>query len=486
MLKLNNPSLLQSQSYINGEWVGSSNQNTIPVLNPANGDEIIQVAYLNDIKAKQAIEAANKALPVWQGLTAIQRANILRKWYNLILENIDDLAHILTSEQGKPLAEARGEISYGASYIEWYAEDAKRINGDIIPQPSNDKRILVMKQAVGVVGAITPWNFPNAMLTRKFAPALAAGCTFVGRPATETPLSALALAVLAEEAGVPRGVFNVLVGERSIGTELTSNPMVKKISFTGSTAVGKQLMAQAAATCKRTSMELGGNAPFIVFDDADLDAAVEGALASKYRNAGQTCVCANRFLVQENIYDAFCEKLAEKASRFQLGNGLSPDTTMGPMITQKATLEVKALVDEAIEQGAKVLTGGNIANEGNNFFEPTVLTQVSPKARVFREEIFGPVAPVFKFRTEEEAIALANDTEFGLASYFYTRDLNRAWRVSEALEYGIVGLNEGIISNAMAPFGGVKESGNGREGSRYGIEDYLEIKYLCMGGLASA
>ncbi len=483
MLKLSYPELLRTQSYINGEWVDAEDGNTVDVMNPASGLPVITVASLGANETKIAIDAAYVAGLIWRQKTAIERSTVLRRWFDLMIEHQDDLAKILTAEQGKPLAEAKGEVLYGASYVEWYAEEAKRINGDVIPHPSNDKRLVVIKQPVGVVGSITPWNFPNAMIARKAAPALAAGCTFVGRPATETPLSALALAVLAEKAGIPKGVFNIIVGARSIGTELTTNALVRKITFTGSTPVGKLLMAQSIGTCKKMSMELGGNAPFIIFDDADVDAAIDGVMVSKYRNAGQTCVCANRILVQEGVYDIFVEKLLERVKGFTLGDGVEADTTVGPLINSKAANDVQALVSDAEQKGAKVLVGGNISTLGDCFFEPTVLVDVPVDARVFKEEIFGPVAPIFRFKSEEEAIQLANDTEFGLASYFYTRDIGRVWRVGEALEYGIVGINEGGISNAMAPFGGVKESGNGREGSSYGIEDYLEIKYMCMGGI---
>jgi succinate-semialdehyde dehydrogenase/glutarate-semialdehyde dehydrogenase len=401
-----------------------------------------------------------------------------------MIEAQEDLAVILTTEQGKPLAEARGEIAYGASYIEWFAEEGKRVYGDTIPTASNDKRVICIRQPVGVVACITPWNFPNAMLTRKIAPALAAGCTVVCKPANATPLSAYAFIELAERAGIPAGVINVITGETSaIGAELTSNPTVRKLTFTGSTPVGKQLMAECAQTVKRTSMELGGNAPFIVFDDADIEAAVAGAMISKYRNAGQTCVCANRFLVQEGCYDEFSKKLAEAVGQLKMGNGISDGTTVGPLITEKAANDVIGFIDDAISKGATAIVGGNRSELGVNFVEPTILTNVSDDMRVFREEIFGPIAPLFKFKTEEEAIKLANDTEFGLACYFYSRDIGRIWRVSEALEYGMVGINEGLISNEAAPFGGVKESGQGREGSKYGMDDYMELKYMCMGGI---
>ncbi|WP_439133885.1 NAD-dependent succinate-semialdehyde dehydrogenase [Pseudomaricurvus sp.] len=484
MLNLKRPELLAAASYVNGQWLTAGDE-LIDVLNPATQKVVGSVTAGGAAETRIAIEAAEKAMPSWAAKPAKERAQILRQWFNLIMANQEDLAKILTAEQGKTLAESRGEIAYGASYIEWFAEEAKRIDGDILPAPSGDKRIMVIKQPVGVVASITPWNFPNAMITRKAAPALAAGCTFVGKPATETPLSALALCVLAEEAGIPAGVFNMVVGRdsRAIGGEMTSNPIVRKLTFTGSTPVGKILMAQCASTVKKTSMELGGNAPFIVFDDADLDAAVEGALASKYRNSGQTCVCTNRLLVQSGVYDAFVEKLHHAVSQFSLGNGTEEGVTHGPMITTKAVNDVQELVNDAIEKGAQPIIGGKPSELGAYFYEPTILTQATTDMRVFKEEIFGPVAPVFKFESEAEAIAMANDTEFGLASYFYTKDLGRIFRIGEALEYGIVGINEGMVSNEMAPFGGVKESGSGREGSKYGMDDYLEIKYLCLGGL---
>lgn len=484
MLTLNRPDLLATASYINGQWLNASSDR-VEVSNPANGEIVAEITNHGAAETRAAIDAAEAAMPAWAAKPAKERANILRQWFNLIMEHQQDLAKILTAEQGKTLAESAGEIAYGANYIEWFAEEAKRIDGDIIPAPSSDKRLLVIKQPVGVVGSITPWNFPNAMITRKAAPALAAGCTFVGKPATETPLSALALCVLAEEAGIPPGVFNMVVGKssREIGGELTSNPKVRKLTFTGSTPVGKVLMQQCAATVKKTSMELGGNAPFIVFDDADLDAAVQGALASKYRNSGQTCVCSNRILVQDSVYDAFVAKLQAEVSAFKLGNGTEAGVTHGPMVNAKAVKDVEAMVNEALDKGATAAVGGKASSLGACFYEPTILTNATPDMRVFREEIFGPVAPVFKFSTEEEAIEMANDTEFGLASYFYTKDLGRIFRIGEALDFGIVGINEGIISNEMAPFGGVKESGSGREGSKYGMDDYLEIKYMCIGGI---
>jgi succinate-semialdehyde dehydrogenase/glutarate-semialdehyde dehydrogenase len=483
-LQLSDQALLKTQAYINGQWLDADNGATLAVTNPANGDVIAEVARCSTAETRRGIEAAAAALPAWRAKTAKERGAYLRKWFNLMMESQEDLAIILTAEQGKPLAEARGEIAYGASYIEWFAEEGKRIYGDTIPQPANDKRIVCIKQPVGVVACITPWNFPNAMLTRKIAPALAAGCTVVCKPANATPLSAYAFVELAERAGIPAGVINIVTGEtQAIGAEMTANPTVRKLTFTGSTPVGKQLMAECAATVKRTSMELGGNAPFIVFDDADLDSAVAGAMLSKYRNAGQTCVCANRILVQEGCYDAFTEKFAQAASQLKMGDGAEDGTTVGPLITQQAVKDVMAFVDDAVSKGATAVLGGKQSELGGNFVEPTILTNVTDKMRVFREEIFGPVAPLFKFKTEEEAIQMANDTEVGLACYFYSRDIGRIWRVAEALEYGMVGINEGIISNEMAPFGGVKESGQGREGSKYGMDDYLEMKYMCIGGI---
>ena len=481
--QLNDEALYRTKSFINGLWVDADDGATIEVTNPVNGDVLARVAKVGASETRTAIKAAASAMSVWRAVPAKVRSNILRDWFNLIMAHQEDLARIMTLEQGKIIAESRGEVAYGASYIEWFAEQAKRIDGDVIPGPSPDKRIVCIKQPVGVCAAITPWNFPNAMITRKAAPALAAGCSIVIKPASETPLSALALAELASRAGIPDGVFNVVVGSSTeIGNELTSNPVVRKLSFTGSTEVGKLLEAQCVPTLKKTSMELGGNAPFIVFDDADLDAAVQGALVSKYRNSGQTCVCSNRLLVHNSIADAFTKKLVDAVSTFRLGNGLD-EVDLGPLVNQRAVQDVDALVQSTVAAGATVACGGGPSPLGGNFYLPTVLTGVTPDMAVFRNEIFGPVAPVTTFETEEEAIALANDTEFGLASYFYTRDIGRVWRVSEALEYGIVGVNEGIISNEMAPFGGVKESGSGREGSKYGIEDYLEIKYVLMGGI---
>jgi len=483
-ISLTDKNLLKTGAYINGQWVASDQGDTLAVTNPATGEVIAHVASCGTAETRRAIEAAQAAQLDWRQKSIKERATILRKWFNLMMENQEDLAKILTAEQGKPLAEARGEIAYGASYIEWFAEEGKRIYGDTIPHSTGDKRLVVIKQPVGVVACITPWNFPNAMLTRKIAPALAAGCTVVCKPANATPLSAYAFAELAERAGVPAGVINLVTGRTpEIGKELTSNPIVRKLTFTGSTPVGKQLMAECAATVKRTSMELGGNAPFIVFDDADLDAAIAGVMASKYRNSGQTCVCANRILVQESVYDTFAEKLALAVKDLKVGNGVDDGVTIGPLINEGAANDVMEFIDDAVNKGACVVAGGRRSDLGGSFIEPTILTEVSDDMKVFREEIFGPIAPLFKFKTEDEAIAMANDTEFGLACYFYSRDIGRIWRVGEGLDYGIVGINEGIISNEMAPFGGVKESGQGREGSKYGLDDYLEIKYMCMGGI---
>ena len=483
-MKIIDQDLLKTKAFIDGKWIDSDDRSTFPVINPATGEVICEVVSCGKNETRRAIEAAEKARPSWQKIPIKEKANILRKWFELMVEAQEDLAQILTAEQGKPLFESRGEIAYGANFIEWFAEEGKRIYGDIIPPPSNDKRIVVIKQPVGVVACITPWNFPNAMLTRKIAPALAAGCTVVCKPANATPLSALAFTELAVRAGVPRGVINIVAGKTSeIGEEMTSNPIVKKLTFTGSTPIGKKLMADCAATVKRTSMELGGNAPFIVFDDADLDAAVAGAMICKFRNAGQTCVCANRILVQENIYDKFITRLKEAAESLVIGDGKNDDVTIGPLINEKAANDVIDFIEDAKSKGAEILTGGNRSEAGNCFIEPTILGNVDQSMRVFNEEIFGPIAPIFKFKTEKEAIEIANNTEFGLACYFYSRDIGRIWRVGEALEFGIVGINEGIISNEMAPFGGVKESGQGREGSKYGLDDYLEIKYMCLGGI---
>jgi len=483
-VKISDERLLRSQAYINGQWSGADGGETFDVLDPATGNVVATVATCGTAETRRAIEAAERAQIEWRKTTVKERANLLRRWFTLIMEAQEDLAQIMTAEQGKPLAESRGEVAYGASYVEWFAEEGKRVYGDTIQPPANDKRIVVIKQPVGVVACITPWNFPNAMLTRKIAPALAAGCTVVCKPANETPLSALALAELAERAGIPAGVINIVAGiTREIGAELTSNPIVRKLTFTGSTQVGKLLIEQCAATVKRTSMELGGNAPFIVFDDADIDAAVKGAIICKFRNAGQTCVCANRLLVQEGVYDEFFEKFVAATSQLTVGNGRDDGVTIGPLINEGAANDVAAFVQDAVAAGANVVAGGESSKLGKCFVEPTILTNVNDQMRVFREEIFGPVVPVFKFKTEDEAIQMANDTEFGLACYFYSRDVGRIWRVGEALEYGIVGINEGIISNEMAPFGGVKESGQGREGSKYGLDDYMEIKYMCMGGI---
>ncbi len=477
---LKDKSLLKEKCYIDGKWVGGDA--TIDVTNPASGDVIASVPKLGAKETRNAIEAAEKAMKGWAAKTAKERSNILRKWYNLMMENQEDLAQIMTAEQGKPLAEARGEIAYGASFIEFFAEEAKRVNGETIPSHKSDARIVVIRQPVGVCGAITPWNFPNAMITRKAGPALAVGCTMVIKPASETPLSALALCELAERAGIPAGVLSVVTGKASeIGGELTSNPSVRMLTFTGSTDVGKILMEQCAQTVKRVGMELGGNAPFIVFDDADIDAAVAGAMASKYRNAGQTCVCANRLLIQDGVYDRFADALAAAVNKMKVGDGTQEGVTTGPLINKAAVEKVQEHIEDAVSKGAKIVTGGKAL--GGNFHEPTILRDVTTDMKVTREETFGPVAPLFRFKTEEEAIKMANDTEFGLACYFYTRDIGRVWRVGEALDYGIVGINEGIISTEVAPFGGVKESGIGREGSVHGTEEYLEIKYMLMGGL---
>jgi len=483
-LSLNDPTLLRSACLVAGEWVASDSGSTIAVENPSSGAVVGYVPNMGAVETRRAIAYANVALPAWRAKTAKERAGILRRWFELMMANQDDLGAIMTAEQGKPLAEAKGEIAYAASFIEWFGEEGKRIYGDTIPGFSADRRILVLKQPIGVCAAITPWNFPAAMITRKAAPALAAGCTMVVKPASQTPLSALALVALAERAGVPKGVLSVVTGSASaIGGEMTSNPIVRKVTFTGSTEIGKKLIAQSASTVKRTSMELGGNAPFIVFDDADVDAAVKGAIASKYRNAGQTCVCVNRILAQEGIHDRFVARLTEAVSAFRVGDGFEPGVTIGPLIDMAAVEKVESHISDAVSKGARILVGGKRHTRGRTFFEPTVLADASSNMSIFREETFGPVAPVFRFKTEEEAIQLANDTEFGLAAYFYGRDIGRVWRVAEALEYGIVGINEGLISTEVAPFGGVKESGNGREGSKYGIEDYLEIKYVCLGGI---
>jgi succinate-semialdehyde dehydrogenase / glutarate-semialdehyde dehydrogenase len=482
MLKLKDPTLLRQQAYVDGGWTDADGRASRGVSNPATGERLGTVPDMGAAEARRAIEAAHKAFPLWAAKTAKERAVVLRRWFDLMMANQDDLAVLMTAEQGKPLAESKGEIAYAAAFIEWFAEEGKRLYGDVIPGHQGDKRILVLRQPIGVVAAITPWNFPAAMITRKAGPALAAGCTFVCKPAMQTPYSALAMAELAARAGVPAGVLNVVTGNAAaIGGEMTSNPVVRKITFTGSTEIGKRLMAQSAGTLKKLSLELGGNAPFIVFDDADLDAAVEGALASKYRNTGQTCVCANRLLVQSGVYEAFTRKLVEAVGKLRIGNGLEGPTDQGPLIDRNALTKVEEHIADAVQKGARVVHGGKRHALGGTFFQPTVLTEVTPKMLVAREETFGPVAPLFRFDTEAEAVRMANDTEFGLAAYFYTRDLARSWRVAEALEYGIVGLNTGIISTEVAPFGGVKESGMGREGSKYGILDYTELKYLCTG-----
>jgi succinate-semialdehyde dehydrogenase/glutarate-semialdehyde dehydrogenase len=483
-LSLKDAKLFRQQCYINGKWADADSKRTVEVNNPATDEVLGTVPYMGAAETHRAIDAANAAWPAWRKKTAKERASILRKWFNLMMENQEDLAVLMTAEQGKPLAEAKGEIAYGASFVEWFAEEGKRIYGDTIPQHQPDKRIVVIKEPIGVVAAITPWNFPNAMITRKCAPALAAGCPVVIKPATQTPFSALALAELAERAGFPPGVLNIVTGSaKDIGGEMTSNPIVRKLSFTGSTEIGKQLMQQCAGTVKKVSLELGGNAPFIVFEDADIDAAIEGAIMSKYRNTGQTCVCANRLLVQDSVYDKFADKLKAAVGKLKVGDGLKGETQQGPLIDMKAIEKVEEHVQDAVKKGAKVLAGGKRHSLGGSFYEPTILVDVTPQMKVAREETFGPVAPLFRFKTEEDAVRLANDTEFGLAAYFYSRDIGRVWRVAEQVEYGIIGINTGIISTEVAPFGGMKESGTGREGSKYGIEDFLEIKYLCMGGI---
>jgi succinate-semialdehyde dehydrogenase/glutarate-semialdehyde dehydrogenase len=485
-MKLQDPRLLRDLGFIDGNWVGADSGGTLPVHNPATAAILGVIPNMGTEETRRAIAAAATALPSWAARTAKDRAVIMRRWFDLMLANQEDLAVLMTAEQGKPLAESKGEIAYAASFIEWFAEEGKRLYGDIIPGHQADKRIMVLRQPVGVVAAITPWNFPSAMITRKAGPALAAGCTMVCKPATQTPYSALALAELADRAGVPKGVFNVVTGSSAaIGGEMTSNPKVRKVTFTGSTEVGKKLMAQCAGTVKKLSLELGGNAPFIVFDDADLDAAVQGAIASKYRNTGQTCVCANRLLVHDGVYQEFSKKLAAVVAKLRVGDGLAGVTDQGPLIDAKAVAKVEEHIADALGKGASVALGGKRHALGGTFFEPTILTGVTSRMLIAREETFGPIAPLFKFHSEAEAIAMANDTEFGLAAYVYTRDLARSWRVSEAIEYGIVGLNTGIISTEVAPFGGVKESGTGREGSKYGILDYTELKYICVGGVGS-
>jgi succinate-semialdehyde dehydrogenase/glutarate-semialdehyde dehydrogenase len=483
-MKLNRPSLLRQQCHVGGQWIDASDGATIDVVNPATGSIIGAVPRLSATDVDSAIRMANKALPAWRETSAKERSKLLRRWYDLCMEHQEDLAVILTSEQGKPLTEARGEIAYGSSFIEWFAEEAKRVYGDVIPAATSDRRIIVLKQPVGVVAAITPWNFPNAMITRKAGAALAAGCTIVVKPASATPFSALALAELALEAGIPPGVLNVVTGASGVvGEVLTSSPIVRKLTFTGSTEVGKKLMEQCAGTVKKVSMELGGNAPFIVFDDADLDAAVSGVMASKFRNTGQTCVCANRIFVQDGVYDRFAAKLKERIEAQVVGNGLEPGVTLGPLIDSAAVEKVEEHIGDALALGAKLLIGGQRHQLGGHFFQPTILLEISPKAKLMSEETFGPVAPLIRFSTEDEVVAMANDTPYGLAAYFYTSNYERSWRVAEALECGIVGLNEGIISTEVAPFGGIKESGVGREGSKYGVDDYVEIKYICAGGL---
>jgi succinate-semialdehyde dehydrogenase/glutarate-semialdehyde dehydrogenase len=484
MLKLNDPTLLRTQCLIDGAWVGADDGRTLAVTNPASGAIVAAVPQAGAAETRRAVAAAERAMVGWKALTADERARVLRRWFDLMLAHQDDLALIMTSEQGKPLAESRGEIAYAAAYVEWFAEEARRVYGDLVPSPWSDKRIVVTKEPVGVCAAITPWNFPAAMITRKVAPALAAGCTIVVKPASQTPLSALALGELALRAGVPAGVFSVVTGSATaIGGELTANPVVRKLTFTGSTEIGRLLAAQCAPTLKRLSLELGGNAPFIVFDDADLDAAVAGAIASKFRNTGQTCVCANRLLVQDGVYDLFAEKLGQAVAKLKVGDGTQAEVSQGPLIDAAALNKVEELVADAIGHGARCVAGGQRHALGGTFYQPTILADVTPAMKLASEEIFGPVAPLFRFKTEAEAIALANATEFGLASYFFSRDLARVWRVAGALEVGMVGINTGVISTAVAPFGGVKQSGMGREGSRHGIEGYIDTKYLCMGGL---
>ncbi len=483
-MRLKDEKLFRQQAYIDGEWADAVGGATLAVEDPATGETLGTVPKMGAEETRRAIEAAERAWPSWRARTAKERAQILRRWYDLMMANQEDLATLMTAEQGKPLPESRGEIAYAAAFIEWFGEEGKRVYGDTIPAHGPDKRIVVLKEPVGVCAAITPWNFPAAMITRKVGPALAAGCTMVLKPASQTPFSALALCELAERAGVPRGVFSCVTGTaKEIGGEMTANPIVRKLTFTGSTEIGKLLMEQCAGTVKKISLELGGNAPFIVFDDADLEMAVKGAIASKYRNAGQTCVCANRILVQDGVYEAFAKRLAETAGAMKVGSGFEPGTVIGPLIDMRAIEKVESHIADAVEKGARIVAGGRRHALGGSFFEPTVLTEVTPDMVITREETFGPVAPLYRFKSEAEAIRMANDTEFGLAAYFYARDIGRIWRVAEALEYGIVGINEGIISTEIAPFGGMKESGIGREGSKYGIEEFLEIKYLCLGGI---
>jgi succinate-semialdehyde dehydrogenase/glutarate-semialdehyde dehydrogenase len=485
-MQLKDAKLFRQQCFVDGAWVDADDGATLSVSNPANHSPVGTVPRMGAAETRRAIEAAERAQPAWRARTAKERSDILRRWAELMLANADDLGRIMTIEQGKPLAESKGEIVYAASFIEWFAEEARRVYGDVIPTHVKGSRVVVIKEPVGVTAAITPWNFPSSMITRKAGAALAAGCAMVVKPASMTPYSALALAELAERAGLPSGILSVVTGSSAaIGAEMTSNPIVRKLTFTGSTAVGKQLMAQCAGTMKKVSMELGGNAPFIVFDDADLDAAVEGAMASKYRNTGQTCVCANRLLVQAGVYEAFTEKLVEAVSKLKVGNGLDEGVNQGPLIEMAAVEKVEQHIADATSKGARIVVGGHRHALGGTFFEPTLLIDVTPDMAVAREETFGPLAPIFKFETEAEAVQMANDTEFGLASYFYSRDIGRVWRVSEGLEYGMVGVNTGLISTTVAPFGGMKESGIGREGSKYGIEDYLEVKYLCLGGIGA-
>ncbi len=483
-VELKDQSLFRQQCYVDGVWMDADDKSTLAVHNPATGEQVGTVPKMGVTETRRAIEAANVAWPAWRAKTAKERSIILRKWFDLMMANQEDLAKLMTVEQGKPIAESRGEIAYGASFIEWFAEEGKRIYGDTIPTHAPDKRIVVIKQPIGVCAAVTPWNFPNAMITRKAGPALAAGCTMVIKPASQTPYSALALCELAERAGIPKGVLSVVTGSASpIGKELTTNPLVRKFTFTGSTEIGKLLMQQCATTVKKVSLELGGNAPFIVFDDADLASAVEGAMASKFRNTGQTCVCANRILVQDGVYDKFAKMLSDKVAAMKVGNGLEDGNLQGPLIDMKAVEKVEEHIADALEKGAKILTGGKRHEKGGQFFQPTVLAGVTTDMKVTHEETFGPVAPLYRFKTEEELLRLANNTEYGLAAYFYSRDIGRIWRIAEGLESGIVGINVGIISNEIAPFGGIKESGIGREGSKYGIEEFVEVKYLCMGDI---
>ncbi|NLJ51307.1 MAG: NAD-dependent succinate-semialdehyde dehydrogenase [Alcaligenaceae bacterium] len=484
MQGLSRKDLFKQQAYIDGRWLDAESKKTLEVINPATGEKLGTIPDMGQIETRRAIEAAESAQKLWRAKSAKERAVILRKWFDLVMQHQDDLARIMTLEQGKPLAEAKGEIAYGASYLEWYAEEGKRAYGDVIPGPAADRRVVVTKEPVGVCAAVTPWNFPSAMITRKVGAALGAGCSIVVKPAAQTPYSAFALCVLAEEAGVPAGVVSILTGSASeIGQEMTSNPIVRKFSFTGSTAVGRLLMSQCSEQIKKVSLELGGNAPFIVFNDADLDAAVEGAIISKYRNAGQTCVCANRIYVQNEIYDAFAEKLVAAVSQIKVGDGTSAGVTQGPLIDDAAITKVQGFIDDAVTKGAKIVSGGKAHALGGLFFEPTVVTEVTTDMKMAKDEIFGPIAPLFRFKSEEDVIQMANDTEYGLAAYFYSRDIGRVWRVAEALEYGMVAINTGLLSNEAAPFGGIKQSGLGREGAHYGLDDYMEIKYMLMGGI---